>query len=124
VPQRLLGPKPFPLDRLLALFAALYAEHAERPPDLQPFPDDYESDDSMDGESPLDTNGNRGGSWLVSAEERKRRDDKRKARDNEVEERWEDEVWHLTMSVKLWGMVRPRSSSHGFLVKADAIERP
>ena len=34
VPQRLVGPKPFPLERGLAIWAALYAENGKRPADL------------------------------------------------------------------------------------------
>lgn len=87
--QRLLGPKPFPLDRLLAIFASLYAEHAERPDDLAPTLDD--SEDSGDEYS--------------TVAQRLARVEKRRRKDAEREERWDDEVDHLTMSVRLWALV-------------------
>jgi origin recognition complex subunit 5 len=43
--------------------------------------------------------------WLSSVEQQKAKMERRKAREDEMEERWEDEVWHLTMSVRLWGVV-------------------
>ena len=91
IPQRLLGPKPFPLDRLLAMFASLYAEHATRPLDLEPSYD-YSSDEDGD-------------QWLPSVEHARKREERRRKRDTEREELWEDEVDHLTMSIGLWSMV-------------------
>lgn len=88
VPQRLLGPKIFPLDRLLAIFASLYAEHAERPDHLALALED-ESEDEL----------------YPSAAQAVARAEKSRARDLEREEAWDDEVHHLAMSVKLWAMV-------------------
>ena len=42
MPQRLVGPKPFPLERGLAIWSALYAENGRRPMDL-------EQDDAFSG---------------------------------------------------------------------------
>ena len=89
VPQRLLGPKHFSLDRLLALFASIYAEHADRPPDLTA--DDDSSEDEVD--------------WLASADVQRLRVEKRRRREEEREERWDDEVWGLCMSTKVWSLV-------------------
>ena len=94
VPQRLLGPKPFPLDRLLALFASLYAEHAPRPEDLQGY---------VDGDEDLDEGEDDG--WLPTVAQAKAREERIRKKEVERDERWEDEVDHLTMSVRLWSMV-------------------
>lgn len=97
VPQRLLGPKIFPLDRLLAIFAALYAEHAERPDHLA-LALEEESEDEL----------------YPSTAQAVARAEKRRARDLEREEAWDDEVHHLAMSVKLWAMVSlPTARSSG-----------
>jgi origin recognition complex subunit 5 len=95
VPQRLLGPKPYPLDRLLAIFAAIYAEHAARPEDLQTSLDDSSEDE------PERT-------YLPTVEMQRAKAARRRDREIERDEMWEDEVDHLTMSVKLWGLVSRR----------------
>lgn len=43
--------------------------------------------------------------WLPSIDELAARATKRRKREVERDERWEDEVEHLTMSVKLWSLV-------------------
>lgn len=117
VPQRLLGPKPFPVDRLLALFAALYAEHAERPVELQPSLEDGYDDLDSEGE------GAGGDEWtglasrddfLNSVEHQVKRVERKQKRESEREERWEDEVWHLTMSSGVWGLVGPLCSRNAY----------
>jgi origin recognition complex subunit 5 len=110
VPQRLQGPKPFPIDRLLAIFAALYAENGPRPAHLLATPeDDYDS--SSEGEQ---------GEYLTIAEQAAKAEKKTKG-DNIKDDIWDEEVEHLTMSVKLWSLVRfrfPLSLSHTpFLVE-------
>lgn len=102
VPQRLLGPKPFGLDRLLAIFASLYAEHAPRPEDLQPVLEDWSSDEEED--------------WaLGSAAIAQKRAERVREREKERDERWEEEVDHLTMSISLWSLVRYPST-----IRADS----
>ena len=94
MPQRLQGPKPFPIDRLLAIFAALYAENGPRPAHLLATPeDDYDS--SSDGEQ---------GEYLTIAEQAAKAEKKTKG-DNIKDDIWDEEVEHLTMSVKLWSLV-------------------
>ena len=96
VPQRLLGPKPFTLDRLLALFASLFGEHAVRPEDLVPSIDDGWSDaDEEDG-------------WRPSVDAAQRRAERIRQKELERDERWEEEVEHLTLSTRLWSMVSKR----------------
>ena len=75
---------------MLALFASLYAEHGTRPEDLQAAVNGAESDSESDEDG-----------WLATTGQAER---KRK-REVERDERWEDEVDHLTMSVKLWSLV-------------------
>ncbi|ORY21095.1 origin recognition complex subunit 5 C-terminus-domain-containing protein [Naematelia encephala] len=101
VPQRLVGPKPFPLDRLLALFASLFSEHANRPQDLTAALSDSDSSDS---------------DFIPKAADRKRQ------RDGEREEVWEQEVEHLTMSVKLWGNI-PELEAMGLLRRISPQDR-
>lgn len=100
MPQRLQGPKPFALDRLLAIFASLYAEHGPRPDHLL---DDGEADDEEDG-PPSDEDIN-GGEYLTIAEQAARAEKKRR-KDGLKDDIWDEEVEHLTMSVKLWSLVR------------------
>jgi origin recognition complex subunit 5 len=89
------GPKPFPIDRLLAIFAALYAEHAPRPSHLiASLEDDYDSQDSA-GE----------GEYLTIAEQAAKAESKTR-KDNIKDDIWDEEVEHLTMSVKIWSLVR------------------
>ncbi|KAK6910049.1 hypothetical protein I203_104078 [Kwoniella mangroviensis CBS 8507] len=111
VPQRLLGPKPFPIDRLLALFSSLYAEHAERPEDLQA---------SLGGES--SSSGEEGDDWLPSVAEQSAKVERKRKRDNEREKRWDDSVEELSMSVKLWGLI-PQLESQGLLKRISPIDR-
>ncbi|KAL1411514.1 hypothetical protein Q8F55_002475 [Vanrija albida] len=100
VPQRLLGPKAFPLDRVLAMFASLYAEHGVRPEDLA------ESDE----EEVL------GATAAVARAERKR------ARQAERDEQWEDEVDALAMSVRLWSLI-PELEAQGLLKRTSPVDR-
>lgn len=113
VPQRLLGPKAFPLDRLLALFASLYAEHGRRPPELE-----AEAYDSSDNE---EENVFRTGRYVTAAEAevkaRRKRD-----REIELEEDWEDYVDHLTFSVKLWQLI-PELEIQGLLKRTSPPDR-
>ena len=96
VPQRLLGPKVFTLDRMLALFASLYGEHATRPEDLVPSIDEGWSDaDEEDG-------------WRPSVDAAQRRAERIRRKELERDEMWEEEVEHLTMSTRLWSMVSLR----------------
>ncbi|TXT08935.1 hypothetical protein VHUM_02409 [Vanrija humicola] len=95
VAQRLLGPKAFPLDRLLAMFASLYAEHGVRPTDL-------ESDDEV--------------AVTAAQIERKR------ARAAERDEQWEDEVDAVAMSVGLWSLI-PELEAQGLLKRVSPVDR-
>lgn len=95
VPQRLLGPKAFPLDRLLAMFSSLYAEHGSRPEDLE-----------SDGEVGV----------TAAQIERKR------ARHAERDEQWEDEVDALAMSVGLWSLI-PELEAQGLLKRTSPVDR-
>lgn len=100
VPQKLQGPKPFPLDRLLAIFASLYAEHAPRPAHLLPTAEDDQSDDSHSSEDEPGL-----GEYLTIAEQAARAE-KRGKKDGLKDDMWDEEVEHLTMSIKLWSLVR------------------
>lgn len=111
VPQRLLGPRPFPLDRLLGMFSSLYAEHAARPEDLLASLDD--SDDE-DGSREIDA-------WrnpAAAAARAQRKRERERARD----EAWEDEVDHLTFSTKLWALI-PELEAQGLLRRASPVDR-
>jgi origin recognition complex subunit 5 len=105
-----LGPKPFQLDRMLALFASLYAEHAERPDDLAAA---YGSDDDEDTEDL--------GAY-PSAAQLQARAERRLLRDREKQDKWDDEVDHLTMSVKLWAMI-PELEGQGILRRMSPPDR-
>lgn len=97
VPQRLLGPRPFPLDRLLAMFSSLYAEHAPRPPDLEIR---YEFD-----------------AYQSAADAERRREE-----EMELDERWEEEVDHLAHSTKLWSLI-PELEGQGLLRRTSPSDR-
>lgn len=90
---------------MLALFASLYAEHAERPEDLQLSPDELYSSGS-DGEEEDD--------WGTDVERARKRAEGARRKEVELDEMWEDEVEHLTMSVNLWSMVS--RSAHRILL--------
>lgn len=139
VPQRLLGPKPFPLERGLAIWAALYAENAKRPDDLEGDDGSSESDESdgghggdegdddpstpskrrravngqgsaSDGLPPLPQSTSqakriRQEDWLYSRAEREsERAERKRRRQVEREESWEEYVDEMSMSVALWGL--------------------
>lgn len=97
VPQRLLGPKSFPLDRLIAMFAALYAEHGPRPPDL-------EIQFAYDA-------------YATAADAERRREE-----EMELDEQWEEEVDHLAHSTKLWSLV-PQLEGQGLLRRTSPSDR-
>ncbi|CAK9781969.1 hypothetical protein CC85DRAFT_138693 [Cutaneotrichosporon oleaginosum] len=97
VPQRLLGPKPFPLDRLLAMFSSLYAEHAPRPAELE-ISFGYDA-------------------YQTVAETERRRDE-----EIELDERWEDEVDHLAHSTRLWSLI-PELEGQGLLRRTSPADR-
>ncbi|KAK4684224.1 hypothetical protein P7C73_g5969, partial [Tremellales sp. Uapishka_1] len=110
VPQRLLGPKPFPLDRFLAIFAAIYAEHAERPEDLQASLSDSSSSEDAD-------------EWDdATIKELAEKAGRKRTRQTERDERWEEQVDHLTMSVKLWALI-PELEGMGLLKRMSPVER-
>jgi origin recognition complex subunit 5 len=106
VPQRLLGPRPFPLDRLLAIFSSLYAEHATRPSDLEGMDSDDEN-----GFDPFEAP-------AVAAARATRRREKEIA----LEEAWDDAVDHLAFSVKLWALI-PELEAQGLLRRASPADR-
>lgn len=82
------------MDRLLAIFASIYAEHAPRPEDLQMGLADWSSDDGEED-------------WaLGSAAIAQKRAERVRAKEKERDDRWEEEVDHLTMSTSLWALVR------------------
>jgi origin recognition complex subunit 5 len=78
---------------MLAIFAALYAEHGQRPEDLQP---DLAVVSGDEDETEA---------WLKSSVELEARAARRRARKAELDEDWEDEVDHIAMSSRLWGLV-------------------
>ncbi|OCF40367.1 origin recognition complex subunit 5 [Kwoniella heveanensis CBS 569] len=130
VPQRLLGPKPFPIDRLLALFSSLYAEHAPRPDDLLPSLgegyNDYRSSSSSssdsDGRDEMDIWGGRGGDAYLSVAQLAAKAERKRKRENERERRWDDEVDGIAMSAKLWSMI-PQLESQGLLRRTSPQDR-
>ncbi|WWC62008.1 uncharacterized protein I303_104595 [Kwoniella dejecticola CBS 10117] len=114
VPQRLLGPKPFTFDRLLALFSSLYAEHAPRPEDLQAAlrgaEDGYDDSSSASGSGSDLGSDEWGGvgvgvSANVSVQRQREKVEKKRKRDNEREKKWDEHVEELTMSTKLWSLI-------------------
>lgn len=121
VPQRLLGPKAFPLDRLLAMFASLYAEHGPRPPELE-----LETLDESDGEDtpqrPRDDGNVFAAGHYVTAAEAERKARRKRDREIELEEDWEDYVDHLTFSVKLWQLI-PELEGMGLLKRTSPVDR-
>lgn len=124
-----MGPKPFGLDRMWAVFGALYAENGRRPGDLEVDYgeewDDSDSDssnerssddDNDDGEEGLRSNGKRKGTGngngrtptkpLDSAVERqKARVERKRKRETDRGERWEEYVEGISMSTTTWGLV-------------------
>ncbi|KAL7421631.1 hypothetical protein Q5752_003400 [Cryptotrichosporon argae] len=115
VPQRLLGPKPFPLDRLLALFAALYAEHAPRPEDLDPSALSDDDDAALRRWPPPSTSSVNTAAVVARLE-------RRRAHEIEADEQWEDVVDALTMSAKLWALI-PELESQGLLRRVSPVDR-
>ncbi|WVR07082.1 hypothetical protein IAU60_004121 [Kwoniella sp. DSM 27419] len=114
VPQRLLGPKPFPLDRLLALFSSLYAEHAPRPEDLLPTIGGDDSDDESPGED--------GWAPRLSVAQQIAKADRRRKRDNERDRLWDMEVEALVMGTKVWALI-PELEAHGLLRRTSPPDR-
>ncbi|WVQ80755.1 hypothetical protein IAT38_002860 [Cryptococcus sp. DSM 104549] len=115
VPQRLLGPKPFALDRLLAMFASLYAEHAPRPADLLPtIGGDSSSEDESDVEMER--------TWPPTVAQQAAKMDRRQKKDREREERWDEEVERLMMSVRFWGMI-PELEAQGLMKRVSPVDR-
>lgn len=104
IPQRLLGPRSFPVDRLLAMFASLYAEHAPRPED--------EATDEQSQQPEV---------YLPPAEAAARAK-RRRELEIEREERWEDEVDQLAFSTKLWSLI-PELESRKLLYRVSPIDR-
>ncbi|ODN94258.1 hypothetical protein L198_05114 [Cryptococcus wingfieldii CBS 7118] len=116
VAQRLLGPKAFPLDRLLALFFSLYAEHATRPD----FQTEYsESSEELEEEESAQI-------WPPTLRTDSKRAEKKAAkarkREQEQEQRWDVEVQQLMMSVKFWGMI-PELEAQGLLKRWSPPDR-
>ncbi|EIW70339.1 hypothetical protein TREMEDRAFT_68006 [Tremella mesenterica DSM 1558] len=107
VPQRLLGPKPFGLDRMLAMFSSLFSEHVPRPEDLDS--SGSESEEEMDG-------------WLVSVEEQRKRVERKRRREEERDLKWEEEVEHLSMSVRLWTLI-PQLENQNLLKRISPMDR-
>ncbi|WVF71487.1 hypothetical protein IAT40_006293 [Kwoniella sp. CBS 6097] len=123
VPQRLLGPKPFPIDRLLALFSSLYAEHAPRPDDLLPSIGG-EGYTSSSASSSDDENRDELDRWAASRSvaELAAKVDRKRKRENDREKRWDDQVDGIAMSTKLWSMI-PQLESHGLLRRTSPQDR-
>ncbi|BEJ15621.1 hypothetical protein CspHIS471_0502260 [Cutaneotrichosporon sp. HIS471] len=95
--ESLLSRQAFPLDRLLAMFSSLYAEHAPRPPELE-IAFGYDAYQSL-------------------AESERRRDE-----EMELDERWEDEVDHLAHSTRLWSLI-PELEGQGLLRRTSPSDR-
>ncbi|WRT66411.1 uncharacterized protein IL334_003367 [Kwoniella shivajii] len=110
VPQRLLGPKPFPIDRLLSLFSSLYAEHASRPEDLQA---------ALGGESSSEEDEF---DWLPTVAEQAAKVEKKRKRESEREKQWDENVDELAMSTKLWGLI-PQLESQGLMKRISPSDR-
>lgn len=104
VPQRLLGPKTFPIDRLIAMFSSLYAEHAPRPEEF-----DLDDSDSDTGK-------------YITAAEAAAKSQRRRDREIEHEQRWDDEVDHLAFSTKLWALI-PELEGLGLLHRVSPVDR-
>lgn len=130
VPQGLLGPKSFPLERMLAIFQSLLAEHGFRE-------DLYDSEDLSDSESESDhsdggdetamdgaddllnspsrrrkrdgtSNGNRIGKDILDfsmVNDESRRMDRKRRKDNAKLRSWEEEVEEIARSVGLFALV-------------------
>lgn len=127
VPQALLGPKSFPLERMLAIFQSLLAEHGFRE-------DLYDSEDLSDSESGSDGNGSEDGMMgvdddILGSPSRRRRGrkshgasatgmldfsmvddetkrlDRKRRKDNAKLRSWEEEVEEIARSVGLFALV-------------------
>jgi origin recognition complex subunit 5 len=79
----------------------LYAEHAPRPAHLLPTPEDDQSDHSHSSDDDPGL-----GEYLTIAEQAAKAE-KRGKKDGLKDDMWDEEVEHLTMSVKLWSLVCP-----------------
>lgn len=103
VPQYLLGPRSFPLDRLLAIFQAIVVEHGR---DLleQLLGEDTDSEEEDDDtlNSPSKRNGLNFEDVGVEAKRRAKRE---REREMQRTSEWEDDVEELSRSVGLFGMV-------------------
>ncbi|WVO16167.1 hypothetical protein L204_103837 [Cryptococcus depauperatus] len=112
VPQRLLGPKALPLDRLLSLFFSLYAEHGPRPADLQvSFSDDSSEDENLVVQP-----------WTSALATNEKKMARKRQREREREEWWDQQVEGLMMSIKFWGMV-PELEAQGLLKRISPPDR-
>ncbi|KAJ9102874.1 hypothetical protein QFC19_004602 [Naganishia cerealis] len=136
VPQGLLGPKSFPLERMLAIFQSLLAEHGFRQ-------DAYNSDDFSDSDSDSESSGShsdhgdhsdimdtredeapdspsrhRNGKRKASGRDSKgmldfsvvdeetRRIERKRRRENDMLRCWEEEVEEISRSVGLFALIR------------------
>lgn len=131
VPQGLLGPKSFPLERMLAIFQSLLAEHGFRE-DLYDSEDLSDSDsgsgtDKSDDGGSMDVDGNdilnspsrrkrntrntNGGSSVKGmldfsmVDDESRRLDRKRRKDNAKLRSWEEEVEEIARSVGLFALV-------------------
>ncbi|WWC89283.1 uncharacterized protein L201_004204 [Kwoniella dendrophila CBS 6074] len=115
VPQRLLGPKPFTLDRLLGLFSSLYTEHSSRPEELQATIGGESSGSSSEDNEIEDD-------WLPSIAQQSAKVERKRKREVEREKKWDDHVDELAMSVKVWGLI-PQLESQGMLKRVSPQDR-
>lgn len=136
VPQGLLGPKSFPLERMLAIFQSLLAEHGFRE-------DLYDSEDLSESESGSDvggsedgvmdvdgddilsspsrrkrngrtTNGSTSGKGMLDfsmVDDESRRLDRKRRKDNAKLRSWEEEVEEIARSVGLFALVGYETSN-------------
>lgn len=112
VPQYLLGPRSFPLDRLLAIFQAIVVEHGR---DLleQILGDDSDSDEDQEGDDTLNSPSKRNGlNFEDVGVEAKRKAKREREREMQRTLEWEDDVEELSRSVGLFGMVSPAAIHH------------
>lgn len=118
VPQYLLGPRSFPLDRLLAIFQSVLVEHGrgllEEELGLGEDVDDDEEDEEDDAMDVDDEEGGADGSPSrtphgfnfddVTVEDR-RKAQRQREREQERTYDWEDDVEDLSRSIGLFGIV-------------------
>ncbi|WWC70029.1 uncharacterized protein I206_103973 [Kwoniella pini CBS 10737] len=124
VPQRLLGPKPFSIDRLLALFSSLYAEHSPRPEDLQIAFGNEEENFSSSGSESNEEENQKGVIIKLNLNENEieKQNQRKRKKEYQRELKWDKHVEELTMNIKLWNLIS-NLEFKGFLKRISPIDR-